>query len=218
MGKNGFEQFQAMMAEFAAGYLDPVIKAKQAGKKLERSTDRAFREIFSGYTEITATIDALDLLATLVSVSPPRSKKIGRGDYIKFLVGSHLQEIYMLEQRMTAYAARISRSYKISDLPAMVKTIVYEPLEAIIRTRGSHVHTRRYSDDDLDGVAAMALFRRVGHQLGDDLEFEYKRAQMKWTTQIKKNNSDMHTIIERYFALVSAGISVNSRIFFPERL
>lgn len=214
----GFQQFQAMMADFAAEYLKPIVQAKKAGEELERATDQMFRDIFSGYTEITATIDALELVETLVSVSPPRSKKIGRDDYIKFLVGSHLQEIYMLEQRMTAYANKISRLYKSPDLPSIVKAIVYEPLEAIIRTRGSHVHARRYSDEGLDWVATMALFRRVGHEFGGDLEFEYKRAQMKWSRQINKNNSDIRAIIEKYFALISAVISVNFHIFFPVRV
>ncbi|WP_233808641.1 hypothetical protein [Paraburkholderia sp. HP33-1] len=86
----------------------------------------------------------------------------------------------MLEQRMTAYANKISRLYRNTDLPSMVRTIVYEPLETIIRARGSHVYARRYTDEDLDSVATLALFRRVDHHFGDDLDFEYKRTQMKW--------------------------------------
>ncbi|MCP3709955.1 hypothetical protein M3I54_23735 [Paraburkholderia sp. CNPSo 3274] len=206
-----------MMANFASEYLDPVVEAKQAGEELKRKTDGVFREIFSGYTEITATLDAVNLVATLVELSPPRSKKIEKDDYIKFLIGSHLQEVYMLEQRLTAYATKISRLYGIADLPAKIKTVVYGPLEAIIRTRGSHVHARRYSDEGLDWVAAMALFRRTAHKLGDDLEFEYRRAQLKWSRQIKNNNSEILVIVDRYFELIAAAIGADHKIAFPDR-
>ncbi|WP_233808639.1 hypothetical protein [Paraburkholderia sp. HP33-1] len=81
-----FQQFQAMMANFAAEYLDPIVKAKNAREEFERATDNAFRDIFSGYTEMTSTIDALDLVATLVSVRSPRSNKVKNDDYIKFRI------------------------------------------------------------------------------------------------------------------------------------
>ena len=124
--KMGLQHFQAVMADFAAEYIKPMVEAKQAGSELERTTDKAFRDIFFGYTEITATLDAIDLVEILISVSPPRSKRVIKDDYIKFLVGSHLHEIYMLEQRMTAYATKISRLYKNADLSSMVKAIVHE--------------------------------------------------------------------------------------------
>ena len=35
-----------------------------------------------------------------------------KDEYIKFLVGAYLQEVYVLEQRLSAYAKKTSRLYK----------------------------------------------------------------------------------------------------------
>lgn len=211
----GLARYQVMMLRFSQKYLEPAIDAHRSGEKLERETDTIFSHIFVGHSEIMSTLEAIDLIEALISVSPPRSKKIQKDDYIKFLVGSHLHEIYILEQRLTAYAKIVSRLYKRGNLPSAVKAVVYNPLESIILARGSHVHARRYSDEDLDRVATLALFRRAGHKFGDDLEYEYTWIRWKWARKIKQNNSDIRKILDKYFDLIIPVISKRGIIFLP---
>jgi hypothetical protein len=211
----GFETLQALMADFASAYLEPAFKVKKSGSSLERPTDSQFSTIFYGFTEISSTLDALFLTEKLVGLAPPRSKGINKDEYIKFLVGAYLQEVYILEQRLSAYAKKISRLYRMPSLPSMIKKIVYEPLEAIITTRGSHVHAQRYSDKDLDMVSTTALFHRLKHELGTDLDIDYYFAQQEWKKRIKKNNAVTRKIVDQYFKVLHSIICVDGVISFP---
>lgn len=214
-----YAKFQGLMADFAAFYMGPSIEAmkKPGNARLERPTDRAFTIIFYGFTEITSSLDAIKLSEQLVGVAPPRSRRINKDHYIQFLVGAYLQEMYILEQRLSAYAKKISRLYKSPSLPGAIRRIVYEPLEGIINTRGAHVHSQRYSDEHLDAVATMALFRRVKHQYGDDLEFEYMSAQREWKKRIASNNAVVIRIVDQYFKVLNSIMCRGGKICFPAR-
>lgn len=203
------------MADFASGYLDPAWKKKKAGESHELPTDGVFSEIFHGFTEIGGALEALALIEELLGLAPPRSKRVDKDNYIKFLVGSYLQEMYILEQRLTAYAKKLARLYRKPSLPGAVKNVVYEPLEGLINTRGAHVHQRRFSDERLDSVSTLALFRRVGHALGEDLEFEYKMAQLHWKKRVRENNQTTRRIVDQYCAILEVVICKDGKVAFP---
>jgi hypothetical protein len=210
-----YDEMMRMMADFAAGYVDPAWKKQKAGERHELPTDGVFWEIFNGFTEIGNALDALALVEILLRLAPPRSKRVDKDSYIKFLVGSYLQEMYILEQRLTAYATKLSRLYRKPSLPKAVRGVVFEPLEGLIGTRGAHVHQRRFSDEHLDSVTTFALFKRVGHELGDDLEFEYMRAQRQWGKRVKDNNLATRRIVDQYCALLEAVLCKHGKITFP---
>lgn len=212
---DGLAGFQAVMADFAADYLNPVVEAKKAGNTLQRPEDATFSTIFQGFTEISAALDTLKLSSKLIALAPPRSKIIRKDDYLKFLVGAYLQEMYILEQRLSSYAKKISRLYQIPTLPAFVQKLVYQPLEGLITTRGAHVHSQRYSDEQLDRLSRTALFESVGHQLGEDLWFDYKWAQHHWVARVKKNNDAMLQIVDRYFDVMYDVVSANGKVSWP---
>lgn len=214
--QHGYDKLMKMMADFASGYLGPAWEKKKNGERHELPTDIQFSEIFYGFTEIGSALEALTLIEKLLSLAPPRSKRIDKDSYLKLLVGSYLQELYILEQRLTAYAKKISRLYDKPSLPPAVRRVVYEPLEGIINTRGAHVHQRRFTDERLDMVSTLALFRRAGHQLGDDLEFEYKLAQLQWSKRVKKNNKATRTLIDQYCTLLNDVVCSDGKIVLPE--
>lgn len=211
----GYDEMMKMMADFASDYLGPAWEKKKAGESYELPTDVQFSEIFEGFTEIGSALEALTLTQELLRLASPRSKRIDKDSYLKFLVGSYLQELYILEQRLTAYAKKISRLYNKPSLPAAVRRVVYEPLEGIINTRGAHVHQRRFTDECLGMVSTIALFRRAGHQLGDDLEFEYKLAQSQWSKRVKENNKATRALIDQYCTLLNDAICSDGKIVLP---
>ena len=211
----GYDALLKKMADFASDYLDPAWKKRKAGESHELPTDGAFSDVFHGFTEIGSALETLALTEELLSLAPPRSKRVDKDNYIKFLVGSYLQEMYILEQRLTAYATKLSRLYRNRSLPGTVKRVVYEPLEGLINTRGAHVHQRRFSDERLDSVSTLALFRRVGHELGEDLEFEYKLAQLYWSKRVRENNLSTRRIVDQYCALLEAVICKDGKVTLP---
>lgn len=203
------------MADFASTYIDHTYKQMKAGLDHKQPTDDQFAAIFYGYTEISETLDSLSLSERLIGLAPPRAKSIDRDKYLKFLVSAYLQDVYILEQRLTAYGKKISRLYGKPALPPVVQRLVYDPLEGIIGTRGAHVHSRRFSDEHLDGVSTLALFRKLGHQLGEDLEFAYTLAQHEWKLVTKKNNVAIRKIVDQYFGVLQAVMVSNDQIVFP---
>lgn len=213
--RSEYEELLGLMAQFGSCYLDPAWQKKKAGEILKRPTDRQFEQIFYGFTEIISSIEALELSESLLGLAPPRSKRVNKDNYLKFLVGAYLQEVYILEQRLTAYARKISRLYRKPSLSSLVRQIVYEPLKGIIETRGSHVHERRFSDERLDMLSTVALFRHLGHHLGEDLKMEYMVAQSQWCRQVKENNRMTREILDRYSGLIKTVICVDGRVALP---
>lgn len=197
----GFQNFEKMMANYSASYVIPLVQ-KSRGTKVNPKDHEVFRSIFYGFTEISSTIETLKLVGTLIKTSPPRSKKINADEYIKFLVGGYLQEVYILEQRLSAYAKKISRLYKSSIPKPVIEKIVYNPIKTILDFRGDHVHTERYSDKHLDMVSTMALFKRVGDELGCHLGLFYKAAQKEWVEMIAEFSLTINSILENYFDLL----------------
>lgn len=205
-----------LMADFASNYLDPAWKKERAGQPYQLPTDAAFTDIFHGFTEINSTIDAIELIEVLLRSAPPRSRKLKKDVYISFLIGAYLQEIYILEQRLTAYAKKISRLYDSKFLPVAVQQVVFKPLEGIINTRGAHVHQRRFSDKSLDMVSALALFRRLEHEMGDDLEVVYKTTQLEWMSRFKVNAEAIREIVNGFCRLLKSIICNNEIIVLPK--
>ncbi|MGE8165201.1 hypothetical protein ACQKRQ_34260 [Paraburkholderia sp. NPDC080076] len=203
------------MADFAAAYLRPAYEAHNNGQRLERSSDDAFESIFRGFTEISYTIDNLRLAGHLVSTSPPRSKNISKNQYINFVIGAYLQEMYILQQRLDAYGKKVSRLYGFRDLPKLVNDLVYKPLENIINIRGNHVHRERYSDAELRRISDLDLFLRVGHEAGEDFHFEYKLAQHSWKMRIRANNLAVSRIVDSYFDILQTLICEEGKVRFP---
>ena len=203
------------MADFASDYLDPAYKSKKAGTELKRPTDAAFVSIFRGYIEISESLDSLELAERLIGLAPPRAKGVDKAKYLSFVIAAYLQDIYILEQRMTAYATKVSRLYNLPNLPSLVHKIVYQPLENIIKARGAHVHTRRFADEHLDAVGTFALFKRVGHELGQHLDDEYRTAQLHWKKLVKTNRVQIRQIVERYFKVIKAALLRDGRVKFP---
>ena len=208
-------EMMRMMTEFASDYLDPVWKKRKAGESHRLPTDGTFLDIFHGFTEIGSALETLALTEELLHLAPPRSKRVDKDSYLKFLVGSYLQEMYILEQRLTAYAKKLSRLYRSPSLPDRVRPVIYEPLEGLIKTRGEHVHQRRFSDERLDYVSSLAFFRRLGHELGEDLEIEYELAQREWRKRVRENNRETRRIVNQYCALLEVVICKDGKVTMP---
>jgi hypothetical protein len=111
---SGFDKLLIAMADFAADYLRPLREAEKRGEKLVRPTDSAFENVFFGFMEISDTLDVLALTETLFRLAPP-AKRIKKSQYLQFLIGAYLQEVYILEQRLKAYAKKTARLYKIES-------------------------------------------------------------------------------------------------------
>ena len=210
------------MAKWASAYMKPIIDNKLGGTLSEPSKHVPFNTIFSGYTEISNTFDALKLSGTLISVAPPRSKKINNDEYIKYLINMYLQDMYILKERLNAYATKLKRMHIKAGRKALVDEFI-EPLftdvkssfDGIVNTRGMHVHSTRYSDDALDDVTQMGLISRYDSSFTPHFNYSYKKAQKLWASRISKNNEDTEKILDHYFSELMKVVKVKDSVFMP---
>jgi hypothetical protein len=211
----GFARYQEAMANLAADYLRPAWEAKQRGEVLARETDSIFSDVFYGFIEISNALDALSLIETLVKLSAPRSKKIKKDEYLKFLIGGYLQEVYILEQRLTSYAKRMGRAYRVPGKFEHFAKSIHEAFKGVVDTRSSHVHSARYTDKSLDTLSTMSLISTVKSEYKDDLHLDYWLAQSGWLKRIKTNNQATKTFMDWYFDALYKHMSQGDLVVLP---
>ncbi|HZW25585.1 MAG TPA: hypothetical protein VFF26_08890 [Gallionella sp.] len=214
--ERGFDRFQRAMSVFAKHYIDPAWKSKKTkGIVLDRPTDSAFSSVFYGYIEISNTLEALKLCETLIGVAPPRSKAVKHDEYFKFLVGAYLQEMYILEQRLSTYATRMSRLYKKPQIMQIIDQFVSKALEGIVNTRGAHVHAQRYSDNELDTLSTLTLISQFDVSYTEHLKEQYWWVQLEWGKKVKTNNSATREIVDHYFDVLYPLMTKDDRVVLP---
>lgn len=219
---SGYSDYGELMAEWASVYMRPIIENHQKGTLAEPSKHKSFNTIFYGFTEISNTFEALKLSEVLVSVSPPRSNRINNDEYIKYLINTYLQDAYILKERLNTYATKLKRMHERFARGGLVLAhidplfeFVKSSLDGLVNIRGNHVHANRYSDDELDYVAQMALISKYNPEYEPHYKFSYKRAQRTWSSRIKSNNEATEKLLDHYFDNLIKVVKVDGSVFTP---
>jgi len=95
--------------------------------------------------------------------------------------------------------------------------------ELIIGVRSSHVHSSRYSDEDLDLFSSLVLIDNFKQFYKEeefdkfplDLHTEYKRIRKDWQSRIKKNNKSSAEFLDYYCDLIYPYVTSKGRPFLP---
>jgi hypothetical protein len=135
---SGFEDYQKLMVEWGKRLLEPHMDTIMAGKSFENSQEQLLDTIFHGFIDISDTYEALVLSETLVSVAPPRSKKIEHDKYIKYVVNTYLQDVYILKERLNSYATKIKRIHNENGRENLTIEHI-EPLFEIVKKLLRHL-------------------------------------------------------------------------------
>jgi len=157
----------------------PLYEARKKGEEANKGKLSFFQKIFYGFTEISGAMESLKLAHTLISLAPPRSKRIKQDEYLKYHINAYLQEVYILKERLNIYATKLKRVYSKTNrgnlVPAKINPlfeIIKKAFESIVNTRGMHVHSYRYSDKDLDRLSSLFLISQFKDEFQDDANFE----------------------------------------------
>ena len=195
--------------------IDAAADAIVRSSTSDRSIDAAATILLAGFREIEATLNALSLIEALIGVAPPRSKHVNRSEYLTFLVGAYLQEVYILDQRLDTYAKRVGRAYKGRLDATTVMTPIRHTLNTILRRRGAHVHESRYEDRQLGFLQGVAYVQHLIEGLESLAAHHYKRIQTEWHEQIKANNQTTLGLLEDYFGALLIAVSKDGNLILP---
>lgn len=202
------------MSQVAGACIDGAAESIVAGRDQDRSLVAAAEVLLHGFQEIEHALQATELLEALVGSPAPRSATVSKHAYLKFLIGAYLQEVYILECRLTAYATKVRRVYTRVDEKA-VSQMVREALGETVRLRGKHVHEKRQEDRRIDYLLGAASVAEVVPGLEAIVDAEYRKVRSEWRGQVKRGNAATRELLERYFAHLLAGVVKDGAVVLP---
>ena len=213
------------LEQLIADWAGEVIRF-YAKSKLEPDEDlRKFVQIFLfGYGEIVDSVDALKLSEVLLKVAKPRSRKLASDLYLKYIINSYIQEMYILKKRLINYRTRLQRFYRrlnwdseFEKATNHLPTLVSKSLNGIIETRGRHVHQERYTDVDLDITSQLSFVAKFNESFDERAREEYDWSKSLWHARVKANNQILQDLLNIYFGAVFEGVTDNGELVWPNK-
>lgn len=166
-------------------------------------------KIFRAVIEIEQAKNALVDISIYIRSFPYKSKKLSRSRYLRYHVENYYNEIYLLKERIKAFANILKKAYRkekagvaVEGVISALLTHLNETLKSVIEVRGSHVHQYRFSTEDIDRLELLDL---LVVQSGDS-EFQnlsgyydavYCEIRDRWRERMESNNGEFRKILDR---------------------
>lgn len=183
---------------------------KSVSRKLSKE-DEVFSKLFYGFTEMMNSyenlLDCEMYVRQYPNYSSFKTRNITRTKYLRYHIEKYLEEMYLLKERVIAYAKIIRKYYKsdkniISKIDEVNK-LIFESLKGITKTRNCHTHITRYTDYDLDRLNSLELLCRGKDAIPIFVKYTqkiiYPQIRNKWAKKIKKNNEETKKLLDKYF-------------------
>lgn len=217
-----WEDFGKGIVEFAApkvsAMIDLFLIKQTAASRVAKENggpDQLLRPVFYGFMEISRTVEMLKDVEIYIRRSPFAKSGIPRGRRLLFVIHAYLNELYILRERLVAYATTLERLYRkgpramaVSDAAKKARELAREGFASISSIRGSHVHERRFTDDKLEHFLTTELIMTHSEspELGPKdrryMEWEYKQVKGEWTKGAKAVNRVVGHLLDAYAALL----------------
>jgi hypothetical protein len=131
--------------------------------------ERYWTSWFYEFVEIHSAMEHLEQ-ATAYLLRYPGSRKFRRlteADWLRYHFEVYLQGTYVLRERLQHFLKKADKAAIAARSKAGVTVVrkllvtLDESLGPLTRARGSHVHVRRYDDDDLNRLDGLVLFTKA---------------------------------------------------------
>jgi hypothetical protein len=196
-------------AEDESGFLEFVHSSmfdpngpKYPKKKLS-AKERYTSDVLLGFSEILMSLDRLEDLAFLVVKAPHGNSRVSKESYLQILVEAHLNEVYVLQQRIAKYLKRLVRAFKedpryetLRDLQAKALRVVEAAFNPVTAARSSHVHEWRFRDQGINRLEMMNSISRFGPKgLRAYYRSERARTYKQWKKTLAENYANVEEIV-----------------------
>ncbi|MCK4385786.1 MAG: hypothetical protein KAW52_05925 [candidate division Zixibacteria bacterium] len=182
-------------------------------EKSANEEEKYLTDLFIRFVEIDSSVESLKTIPVYLKRFPKLKSfskaGITEGKYIIYHIENYLQETYILRERMKCFLKFLGKKFRkkgqtqISDSLNKCLEIFEEALGNITKIRGRHVHSIRYSDEDL---YTLTIFDHV-REKNQDLEFGYQllllSTKSKWLKWIEEKNRLLFSVIDIIFKLVN---------------
>jgi hypothetical protein len=168
-------------------------------------------KVFRGCFEISSSIDRLKDFETYISKFPFSGTRVKREAYLQFIVEAHLQELYLLRERLISYGKIIERAYgpksKNKGVGPVLEKYIINAFENLSNARSQHIHQIRYSDVALDRLQLIGVLRKgkgaLAHTLRSFQIEAAKDAHIRIKEQSRKWNRYVAKVLEQYFKVLA---------------
>ncbi len=186
--------------------LEPHKEQLLQGKHAGIVTNDYLKTLYMGFYDIQETLSALELSQFLISNDAPRIKEVTDVRYYRYVATTYLQDMYILKERLNAYATKIKRVHNTLGRHHFVNYFV-EPLfpqikscfQNIVDVRGFHVHQQRYTDDSFDDALVFRALSTNEIELSNIADLSVELLREEWSEKIEVNNSAVKKFLNYYF-------------------
>jgi hypothetical protein len=216
----GLEQYQSAVLDAMAGAIKPLMEDRSethaAGEALwnhlfdlpgpkhagvKRAPSLMYvGQVFEGFAEVFKSLETLDDISLLVGRPPERRPRISEDRYLQFLVEAHLNEVYLLRERLRRYVKSVQRAFRHDPRSnqVFVKTdalvnAVDSTLDPILRLRHAHTHEGRFRDEGISRLGSIKLLLhgndpKIGTVMRPHYRVQRARVMKQWRKIMKGNN------------------------------
>jgi hypothetical protein len=165
------------------------------------------------FGEVDAAMQHLRQATAYLAKYPGRRyfRKWSEADWIRYHFEVYLQGVYILQERLQHFlkrarkAAIAGRSKRGMGVIDRLMVVVADSLASVSRTRGSHVHVRRYDDDALYRLDGLVLFTKatIMRPLLPVKTLHYKNLLAERQKLLRRNNKGAMEICAHVFSLAT---------------
>jgi len=201
---NGFDKYQKAILDVVSeriklssdedreGVLEcyeNLLFDKDGPTRLEKvlSKDEEFLSTVSvGFFEINSSYESLCDFEIYVRRFPYGGTSITKVRYLSHIIEAYLHEMYIFKKRLIKFLNELGKAYKsdrrrleVEEIVESLCNYVAKCLRSIVSLRGSHVHSKRYTDRDLDKLRFLESVAPSDADLADLYESEYKKIRKR---------------------------------------
>lgn len=178
----------------------------QEKKRSSSSYEQYWEQWLRILIELYPSLETLDHSAVYLPNFPRKQNyrfhKINEATWLRYHTEMHLHEVYVLYNRLITFikkVQRLAKQHKDTSGETTAQELhrsVQRTFDAIVSARGSHVHTKRFSDSDLYELEGLILLTSTGKMK----KFRPARRIKTFLTvaklekQLKKNNKDIKLV------------------------
>lgn len=200
--------------------MENIVRNKLDMDKLTRN-EKSRLKIFGEYMDLNETYQSIKNCLIYINSFPfyPRVTKV---DYLKFIYSAYLNEIYILQSRISKLTKTIKRclkEYKEDTNFNIDFNIIYNctnnavnRFKKIIKVRGAHVHVKRYTTKNIDNVENYEFISKFKDTDKYKIAFkdEIKELKKIYINKLKYNQEQIEKILKTYLQ------SINEFLFNKE--
>ena len=206
--KDNIEVLMYNMSQNISEVIESIVKNKLDMDKLTPN-EQARLKIFEEYTDLNSTYESIRNCLIYIN-SFPFYPKVTKVDYLKFIYSAYLNEIYILQSRISKLTKTIKRSLKEYreekefnvDVNIIDKSTnnTIDKFKGIIEIRGAHVHVKRYTTIKTDIAESHELISKFKDTERYKIAFkdEIKELKKNYVSKIRKNQEKIEEILKLY--------------------